>query len=84
MKKFGYVLLAVAVVFAFVGCGNLNDVRSRNVVTYDCSPEVYEHVNLGYNEGEFGPITVTKGTLVNIIFKGILRHVLINKLLLKN
>ena len=65
MKKFGYVLLAVAVVFAFVGCGNLNDARSRNVVTYDCSPEVYEHVNLGYNEGEFGPITVTKGTLVN-------------------
>ena len=64
MKKFGYVILGVAMVFAFVGCGSFS-ASSRNTQTYTMAPEIYDLVCLGYNEGEFGPITITQGQLVN-------------------
>ena len=62
MKKVSFVLLAVLLAFAIVGCGSFG-AGSRSTVTYTSAPEMYAHVNLGYNEGEFGPITVTQGVL---------------------
>ena len=64
MKKVSVVLLAVALAFAFVGCGNIGE-SQRSLVTYSSAPQMYEHVCLGYNEGELGPITITEGTLKN-------------------
>jgi len=63
MKKVMYVLLTALVALALVGCGSLNNASTRSSVTYTTSPEVFEHCGLGYNEGQLGPITVTRGTL---------------------
>ena len=62
MKKVSFVLLAVLMTFAIVGCGTFGP-NKRSTVTFYSAPQMYEHVNLGYNEGEFGPITVTEGVL---------------------
>ena len=64
MKKVCYVLFAVALAFAFVGCGSIGS-NSRSTVTYTNAPQMFEHVNLGYNDGEYGPITITQGVLKN-------------------
>ncbi|MCR4790192.1 MAG: hypothetical protein K5839_03845 [Treponemataceae bacterium] len=64
MKKLVYIVLMLAVAFAFVGCDGVG-ASSRNYVTYTMAPEMYAHVQLGYNEGEFGPITITEGKLKN-------------------
>ena len=62
MKKIIYAVLAASLSLFIVGCEHI-DLSSRNSVTYSCTPEVYEHVRLGYNGGVDGPITVTQGTL---------------------
>ncbi|MCR5698573.1 MAG: hypothetical protein K6G52_02900 [Treponemataceae bacterium] len=62
MKKVSIAVLAAAIAVLLVGCGSFTS-KSRTTVTYDSTPDVYQHVRLGYNDGIDGPITVTQGTI---------------------
>lgn len=49
-----------------ISLANVNrSVVSTNTQTYTNSSEVFNYVSLGYNEGEKGPIIITKATLQN-------------------
>ncbi len=63
-KQFLALVLAAATVFSLVGVAS-TEVKAASGVTYTNAAEVCNHVYYGYNGGTYGPITVTKGTLVN-------------------
>ncbi len=42
---------------------NCRSVVASNVKTFTCAPDLYEHVWTGYENGDEGPISVTKATL---------------------
>ena len=74
VKKLAVIFAAGALLGALAGCSNIllddeettdGSARSAisNTVTYTTSPEIFNLVCEGYNEGTKGPIIITKGKL---------------------
>ena len=74
VKKLAVIFAAGALLGALAGCSNIllddeetTDGSARsvisNTVTYTQSPDIFNLVCEGYNEGIKGPIIITKGTL---------------------
>ncbi len=74
VKKLAVIFAAGALLGALAGCSNIllddeetTDGSARSAisstVTYTSSPEIFNLVCEGYNEGEKGPVIITKGSL---------------------
>ena len=55
-------VLALTIVLTTL-LGGITAFADRNTRTYTTAPEIYQLVRDGYNQGQLGPISITKGTL---------------------
>lgn len=60
-KRIAMVFTAALIITSFIVSGLSS--KAADYTTYTNAAEVCQHVYKGYNEGVYGPITVTKGTL---------------------